>query len=86
MPLLAALLGGLDGLWIGAIPGAAGGAMLGLAAVGLCSGGGVGMGDPNLKCDNVGYMVEGVVLGAALGAIVGAGTGVLIGRRMTFAF
>jgi hypothetical protein len=44
------------------------------------------MGDPNLKCDNVGYMVEGVVFGAALGAIVGAGIGVLTGRRMTFAF
>ncbi len=74
--------GFVDGLWIGAIPGAVGGVMLGSAAAGLCAGGGFA-GDPNLHCNVAGTVAVTTLFGAALGAMVGAGIGLLVGHRTT---
>ncbi len=74
--------GSVDGLWIGAIPGAVGGVMLGSAGAGLCAGGGFA-GDPNLHCNVAGTVAVTTLFGAAVGAMVGAGIGLLVGHRTT---
>jgi hypothetical protein len=76
-------MGAANGLWIGAIPGAVGGATLGLAASGLC-GGLSWTAEQQSQCDSVAPLAEGVILGAAVGAMVGAVIGLLTGRRTTF--
>jgi hypothetical protein len=73
----------LDGLWIGAIPGALSGVLLGSAAAGFCSSGGFA-GGPNPNCNTAGIVAGTTLFGAALGAIIGASVGVLVGHRTTY--